>query len=411
MKTFIRNKVDATPIVDNVFSIVSKAAEAKAKYGADKVVDATIGSLYDEEGSLVAFKSVFDNYNKIDNKKKAKYAASFNGNPDFRERVYTWVKQDADLKLAHKVVATPGGSGAVSSTIIDILDENETLIIPEIAWGSYKLMASMNNIACTTYSLFEEDHFNLAALEKVCREVMAKQNKVLLVINDPCHNPTGYSLSKEEWEKVVCILNEISKDGPVILLNDIAYIDYAYDFAHSRDYLESFNNISNNVVVVVAFSCSKTLTSYGLRCGAALILAKQEESVREVEIVMEKTARATWSNIPNAAMENFVYVTGEGFEAFDEEKAYYVSLMKKRSEIFTSEADACGLEYYPYKEGFFVTLKVEDKDLLDKYHEVLMENNIFTVKVNKGIRVAICSLSVEKSYGLAKRMKDILDTL
>ena len=411
MKTFIRTKVDATPIVDNVFSIVSKAAEAKAKYGAENVVDVTIGSLYDEEGSLVAFKSVFENYNRIDNKKKAKYAASFNGNPDFRERVYTWVKQDADLKLAHKVVATPGGSGAVSSTIIDILDAGETLIIPEIAWGSYKLMASMNNINCTTYSLFEEDHFNINSVEKVCREVMAKQNKVLLVINDPCHNPTGYSLTKEEWDQVVSMLNDLSKEGPVILLNDIAYIDYAYDFAHSRDYLQCFNNISDNVVVVVAFSCSKTLTSYGLRCGAALILAQQEESVREVEIVMEKTARATWSNIPNAAMENFVYVTTDGYKEFDEEKGFYVSLMKKRSEIFTSEADACGLEYYPYKEGFFVTLKVEDKELLDKYHEVLMENNIFTVKVNKGIRVAICSLSVEKSYGLAKRMKDILDTL
>ena len=52
-----------------------------------------------------------------------------------------------------------------------------------------------------------------------------------------------------------------------------------------------------------------------------------------------------------------------------------------------------------------------DNETRDKYHEALMANNIFTVKVNLGIRVAICSLSVEKTKGLAKKMKDILDTI
>ena len=34
-------------------------------------------------------------------------------------------------------------------------------------------------------------------------------------------------------------------------------------------------------------------------------MAQHPEAVREAEIVFEKAARATWSNIPNAAMENF----------------------------------------------------------------------------------------------------------
>lgn len=409
MKTFIREKVDATPIADNVFAIVSKAQARIKEIGKENVINATIGSLYGEDETLVAFESVFTPYNNIEKRVKAKYAASFTGNEDFRDRVYTWVKQDADVKLAHSVIATPGGSGAVSSTIVDILDSGETLVIPEIAWGSYKLMATMSNIQTTTYSLFEEDHFNVTNFKEVCSEVMKKQGKLLAIINDPCHNPTGYSLSQEEWDEVIVILNELSKEGPVVLLNDIAYIDFAYDFANSRKYLETFNNISDNVLVVVAFSCSKTMTSYGLRCGAALIMAQKQESVRQVEIVMEKSARATWSNIPNAAMENFVYVTTTGYEAFDKEKSYYVDLLRQRSDIFVKEAKVCGLVHYPYKEGFFVTLKVEDKDILDKYHEALMDNNIFTVKVNKGIRVAVCSLPVEKCKGLAKRMKDILD--
>lgn len=411
MKKFIKDHVDATPIVDNVFGVAKKAIEAKEKVGSANVIDSTMGTLYDESGRLVAFSSVYDHYNEIENRKKAKYASSFNGNEDFRIQVYNWVKQDAKLNLHHSVIATPGGSGAVSTTITDVLDANETLIIPEIAWGSYKLMASMNGLNVCTYSLFDGNHFNVEDLDRVCTKVMKEQGKVLLVINDPCHNPTGYSLTQKEWQEVIHILNRLSKQGPVVLLNDIAYIDFAYDFKTSRKYLETFNEISDNVLVVVAFSCSKTLTSYGLRCGAALILGQQKESVRELEIVMEKSARAIWSNIPNAAMDNFVYVTTKGLEAFDQEKQSYVNLLKERSDIFTKEANECGLIYYPYKEGFFVTLKVEDKDILDKYHSALMEKNIFTVKVNKGIRVAVCSLSIEKCHGLAKRMKEILNNL
>ena len=74
------------------------------------------------------------------------------------------------------------------------------------------------------------------------------------------------------------------------------------------------------------------------------------------------------------------------------------------------EAKECGLACYPYKEGFFVTVAM-DNETRDCYHEALMKEHIFTVKVNKGIRVAVCSLSVTAIKGLAKRMKEILDTL
>ena len=100
-------------------------------------------------------------------------------------------------------------------------------------------------------------------------------------------------MSYEEWQQVVAILNTCAKQGPVVLLNDIAYIDYAYDVEHSRNYMQTFQDISDNVFVVIAFSCSKSLTSYGLRCGAAILLAQQEESIKEVKTVMEKGARAT----------------------------------------------------------------------------------------------------------------------
>lgn len=163
--TFVKKSADKTPIVDNVFSIVSKAKQDKQQKGSENVIDATIGSLYGEDEKLVALDEVFNHYDAIDHRTKAAYASSFSGNPDYRKAVYEWVKQDADVKLAHSVIATPGGSGAVSMSIETFLDAGDTLVIPDIAWGNYALMASVNNINVERYHMFEEDHFNLNSPE------------------------------------------------------------------------------------------------------------------------------------------------------------------------------------------------------------------------------------------------------
>ncbi len=407
--SFVKESVNRQPIVDTVFAIVEKAKADKEKNGADIVVDATIGSLYDEQGSLVALDSVFHSLKNLDNRILAKYASSFTGNPDFKSHVYDWVL-DGNSTLAHDVIATPGGTGAVAMTMQECLDAGQTVILPNIAWGSYNLMAQMNNFNVENYELFEGDHFNIASLQAACEKVAKEQGKVVCVINDPCHNPTGYCLSDEEWTAVIDMLNEVSKTAPVVLLNDIAYIDFSYRGTDAKTYFKHFDAIGDNVAVVVAFSLSKSMTSYGLRCGAAILLAKEADAVEELKIVFEKAARATWSNINNGAMAMFVDVLDNHRDVYNQEREKYVALLKERSAIFTAEADAVGLPYYPYKEGFFVTLSM-DNATRDAFHEAMMEQHIYTVKVNQGIRVALCSLSVEKTKGLAGRMKEILDTI
>ena len=405
--SFVKDSVNKEPIVDNVFTIVSKAKQAIAEYGNDAVVNATIGSLYGEDGKLVALDTVYDSLKNLDNRSMAAYAASFTGNPDFKEQVYEWVL-NGNSHLNHEVIATPGGTGAVDMTVSYCLDPGQTLVLPSLAWGSYNLMAQMNNLKTVKYDLFEEGHFNLNSFKKACLSAMEVQDRLVVIINDPCHNPSGYSLSKEEWNEVIAFLNECSKTHSVVLLNDIAYIDFSYQQEKVKEYMNCFDSISDNVVVVIAFSLSKSMTSYGLRCGAAIILAQKEQAVQEVKIVFEKNARATWSNINNGAMNMFVDVMKNHKEEYNEERNQYVSLLKERSDIFVQEAKEVGLKHYPYKEGFFVTLSM-DNETRDKYHQALMDQHIYTVKVNNGIRVAVCSLSVDKVKGLAKRMKDIYD--
>ena len=405
---FAKDSASIVPLKDTVFAVARRAKEDMAANG-DQVIDATIGSLISEDGKFVALNSVFRHYDEIDDVIKASYASGMIGNPSYRKQVYSWILGKADLALSHSVIATPGGTGAVSAAMMSFLDEGQTVIVPEIGWISYDLMAAQYNLKALHYELFDGDRFDLASFEKTIQEAQKTQDRVVAVINDPCHNPTGYTLSSEEWAEIIAILNRASEKGPVILINDIAYIDYSFHLSSVRDYLTLFNGFSDGVMAVIAFSTSKTLTSYGLRCGAAILLARNETDVRDAETVMEKTARAGWSNIANAAMENFVWVTTEGKEAYLEEKQKYIDLLKQRSDLFLKEARDCQLPIYPYREGFFITIREKDNAMVEKIHNELMNRHIYTVTVNKGIRVAICSLPIRKIQGLAAKIREVMD--
>ena len=53
-----RKVADLAPIEDTVFKVSNQAREMANKIGSQNVINATIGALFDEEGELVAYKTV-----------------------------------------------------------------------------------------------------------------------------------------------------------------------------------------------------------------------------------------------------------------------------------------------------------------------------------------------------------------
>lgn len=405
--TFTKKHLSIVPIEDNVFKVVKMAKEDIAINGIDNVVDASIGSLYDEQGKLVAYTSVYDNFNQITNQTKAAYAQSFAGNHDYIKCVNQWIIQNADFKLLHNSVATIGGTGAISLAMSTMLEAKQCVLAPNIAWASYKLMAEQFDLDYQTYPLMKEDRFDLEGFQTAVLKILEHHDKIMIILNDPCHNPTGLSMGKACWQEVIAFLNAQDPTKSIIILNDIAYIDYCFNLEHSRDYLEAMNDINPNILFLVSFSISKTLTSYGMRTGALFIAHRSLKTLEQVLVVAEKACRSIWSNIPNGAMHNFSSLMLNHQQAFLDEKQSYIDLLRERSQIFINEALLVGLECYHYDEGFFITLKL-DNDIREKLHQSLIEHHIYTVKVNLGIRIAICSLPIDKTKGLATKIKEIM---
>ncbi|MCF7926966.1 MAG: aminotransferase class I/II-fold pyridoxal phosphate-dependent enzyme [Candidatus Izimaplasma sp.] len=407
--TFLSKESNGKKMIDKVFEAALRAKKSKKKHG-NKVINATLGTLYDEEGILVSFDSVWEEFDKIDSVDKASYAASIQGNPDYLEAVNSWLF--GNEKMNSEVIATPGGAGAVSATVKNILDPGQTLIKPSLGWGPYSTIANENNLKLTSYNLFKNNMFDLEDFEKTIKTVLDKEGKALAIINDPCHNPSGYTLSKEEWDKVIEIVNRLSENGPIILLHDIAYIDFSMDQNWNNTLLK-LRDLEDNVMAVIAFSLSKTLSAYGMRVGAAVAVTNKNKELEKFKDAMIYTARSTWSTVNNGGMKLFSKINSdpEILNKYKREKLDYILLLKERADIFISEAREVGLDLFPYKEGYFATIDVKNDKLRKALYEKLENEYIFTVDVGTGLRVALCSVEKEKLKGLAKRINDLLLSL
>ena len=386
---FVRKKENTERYVDNIFSVVN-AAKADPNG-----INATAGCLYDEEGKLFTFKCVFEEEAKIPAARRAAYASSPAGNSDYIELVSDFVL-DGRVSNHHKAIATPGGTGAIATAVSSCLDEGDHIIYPKIAWGNYKVIASEHNLAVSTYDVYD--------LNDLFEKIDAVPGKVFLVINSPCENPLGQAYSLDEWKKIIAKLNSLNKEA--VLLCDIAYIDYAN--GDPKAYFSLFNELSDNVLVLLCASCSKAFSYYGQRLGALIAIHNDEGFLDHYINLCSRLARATWSNLNNAAMINIAAVLKDRREDYERELTAARKMLKDRSELFIRQAKDCGLELYTSCDGFFVTIVCKDNASRDQFHQKLIDAHIYTIKVNQGIRVGLCSVPLKTVDGLAGRIKELM---
>lgn len=395
----------------NIITLGAIAKEMKKKD--PEVVNATIGMLYDEKGKLFVFDSVNKALSLLSDDEKYAYAST-PGSPQFHEAVKRWIFQDYYDEITSSmyvgVTATPGGSGAISNTFANYLNPDEKALLPNYMWGNYKQFTYESFSSYDTYKLFNEDGgFNLDDLKSKMYELKAAQNRVVLVINDPCHNPTGYTMTDIEWEGVISLINEISKDNtPVVLLLDMAYIDYDYrGLKATRDNILRFKKLNDNVLTILAFSGSKTLALYGIRIGAMVGLTKNKEDIEDFNRANKFSSRAKWSNATNlgANLISKIMLDNDMLESFKLELNKSRETLLARANTFLEECQRVGLKTLPFKCGFFITIPCDNPD---KTYERLVERKIHCIPMGNVIRVTISAISLEECRILPKQIKECL---
>lgn len=403
--TMVASHARGKILQDVIFGASAAAVEAIKTHGASKVVNGTIGAIMDDEGKLVCFPTVEKVLRSLPIYDLAAYAP-IAGLPDYLTAVQDIAFSTHRPEGYIEAVATAGGTGAIYNTIVNYSEIGDTVLTSDWYWGTYNVICNEAGRILDTYELFDEQmNYNMPALTNKVNHILATQDSLLLIINTPAHNPTGYSLSHEDWDNVLDLCREKTKDGKkkITLLVDIAYIDFAGEKHEVREFMEKFSNLPDNIFTIFAFSMSKGFTLYGQRTGAMIGVSSNKEIVTEFVNASKYTGRSTWSNINRGAMATLVEINKDKslLQAYEAERDALYNTIKERGSIFMKEAAACGLQCLPYKGGFFLSVPSTDSESVC-YN--LHNDLIFAVPLKRGVRIAVCSIPATKMHGVAEKV-------
>lgn len=398
------------PKEDKIFGVNERARIATDKFGHEKVINATVGTFLDDLGNPMILSSVDEVMRSLDSYEYATYAP-IAGIEGFRESIKKAAFGNFKTNRKTAVVASPGGTAAIRNAVANYSSIGDKILTHDWHWGPYKNIMDEQGRSIETFELFSSDgSFNIPEFEKSVKKILRNQERLLVIINTPANNPTGYSLSDKDFESVVRVLNEANKeDKKITFLVDVAYIDFSGDEDEARSFLPILEKLEEDIMILFAYSASKTFTLYGMRCAALICFAGTDKLAEEFEMVCTYSSRATWSNSPRAPQEVIekIYGSKDLLSKVTEERKNFREILMDRGRAFEKASNECGLEILPFRAGFFATIPCERPDELAKSLE---DDNVFVVPLNKGgVRVSIASISKDKCEKLPLIIKNAME--
>lgn len=374
------------------------------------IINATIGTLYDENHNIAILNDVNNVRLNLTNKEVYAYSSTLGIN-GFKEALISFLWQDYQksfLKKKHiEILPTPGATGALNLALYLALNPKETVLLPKICWNVYFQMARELDLKVVTYSYLKDDHFALKDFKEKVEKISKYQKHIVTILNDPCNNPTGYSLKDEEFISLIKYINS-KKDLKFTFIYDVAYYEYGLDFAAKRfNMLQKFNK---NVLVLLTWSASKAFTMYGLRFGSLIFIDSSKRKTKDLLTKAKIIARGRFSCVSSEA-SNIIYqilTNKDLLLSYRQNLNEFKEVLFKRAILFSLQAKEVNLPIVPYFGGFFIAVKTNNVTSLC---EELEKNNIYVIPGYHLVRIAICSLSLKQCDGLAYTIKKCLDKL
>ena len=396
------------PAEDMIFAISGRANARIAEIGKENVINATVGMLLDDDGEIMVLSSVDKAFRMLKPGDYARYAP-IGGTPGFKAAAIKSAFGSFVPKRKVRAVAGPGGTGALKLAVANYSAEGDTILTTDWHWGTYDKIAGEIGRTVRKFRLFnEQGGFDQEAYREGVKELLEKQDSLLIILNTPANNPTGYCLTDAEWMAVCGALTAVPKDKKVALCIDTAYIDFAGPEDEARTFLPLLDLLPDNVMPMLAFSFSKTFTLYGMRTGALICMAPSDEIADEFVRVCEYTARASWSNCNRSGhvLIEKIFADPELLAAVTAERAEIRNMLLERGRAFSEEAAKVGLEMLPFDGGFFAVIPHPEAK---KVAAALEEMNIFAIPFGAGLRVSLASTPLENCKKLPAKILEAMN--
>jgi aromatic-amino-acid transaminase len=375
------------PADDPLFKLHREATERAAK--GESILNATLGTLTGEDGKLAVMPSVVETLARIDARSAAGYAPVA-GVPAFLDATIADVFGDGPLARQAVAVATPGGTGAVYQSVLNFLEPGQKLLTTDFHWAPYTGVARGIGRDADTFPMFTADgSFDVEGLARGLDRHVDTQGRALAILNFPCHNPTGYSLTHDEWRRVVDVVVAAGERAPVSVLLDIAY--YTFGGRAARTWIDYVPGLLGGATVLIAWTASKAFTQYGARVGSLIAVHPDDRERAQIKNALSFTCRSTWSNSNHLGQRVIaeLLTNPELRRRSDAERAELSNLLLARIEAFNAAAKAKGLRTPRYDSGFFSMVYTRDAE---KTAAKMRDLGVFVLPLKGAVRVALCGV-------------------
>ena len=327
------------------------------------------------------------------------------GNPELR-KIWKDKLLEKNPSLKDKQISLPilvPGLTAALSYVADLfVDENKPLLAADPCWDNYELIACARRGAeFHQFKCFDEKGLNLADLEKTMKEEAEKYGSVRVILNFP-QNPSGYSPTKDEVQKITKIVKDIAESGKqVLVLSDDAYFGLNYEDAIEPQSLFAYMaDLHENVLAIKADGPTKEDFAWGFRTGfltfASKGLNQAQIDALQVKFMSAIRSSVSCSSTPSQAIIKHAFMNPD----HDAQKAELRKMLHRRYDLvrkFVNTHTSSVLTPLPFNSGYFMAFDVKKIDAEDLRKRVLAEKGIGVIQINpQTLRVAFSSIDEEK---------------
>ena len=241
------------------------------------------------------------------------------GIPKLREAIAKWENENHGTDYeASEVLVTVGVGEATFASMDAFLDPGDEILVPNPVWLNYIHVPSALGAVPVTYSLKEENDYQIDFEEMESK--ITDKTKMIVVVNPS--NPTGGVFSRETLEK----LSEIAIKHDLLVIADEIYSQLVYDGTEHVS-IASLPGMKERTITLGGFSKAYSMTGWrlGYACGPKEIIS-QMTKLHQFAIMCAPTNSqfAAIEALKNCDMEVNKMVT-----AYDQRRRYLMHAFKE----------------------------------------------------------------------------------
>ncbi|WP_336355155.1 amino acid aminotransferase [Pseudomonas granadensis] len=218
------------------------------------------------------------------------------GNPLFG-KVINELVLGADSKLIAEQRAgatqTPGGTGALrlAADFIAQCLPGKGVWLSNPTWPIHETIFAAAEVKVSHYPYVGSD--NRLDVEAMLAVLNAAPKGDVVLLHACCHNPTGFDLSHDDWQRVL----EVVRSRDLLPLIDFAYQGFGDGLEQDAWSTRLF--AAQVPELLITSSCSKNFGLYRDRTGALIVCAKSPDKLIDIRSQLANIARNLWSTPPD----------------------------------------------------------------------------------------------------------------